>query len=203
VIQRLAIRDCCSVFFVPVKGIPGTLQGCGAAFATTHWSVVEACAEDDENAERALARLCQDYWPLLYTFARRRGNGSADAQNLAQGFFAYLLQSKAYTQTDHRKGKFRLFLLAFFKNALTPRRAAEPRHRRPLQHPHQRLRQQLLLLRQLRHRHLHRLQRLLLHLRPCRSRCTRVVTKYTACKRWISSGVGRPRVSSTSIATAR
>lgn len=81
-IQRLAIRDCCSVFFVPVKGIPGTLQGGGAAFATTHWSVVEACAEDDENAERALARLCQDYWPPLYTFARRRGNGSADAQDL-------------------------------------------------------------------------------------------------------------------------
>jgi RNA polymerase sigma factor (sigma-70 family) len=119
VTQRLAIRDCCSVFFVPVKGIPGTLQEGGAAFATTHWSVVEACAEDDENAERALARLCQDYWPPLYTFARRRGNGSADAQDLVQGFFAYLLQSKAYTQTDRRKGKFRSFLLASFKNYMT------------------------------------------------------------------------------------
>jgi RNA polymerase sigma factor (sigma-70 family) len=103
----------------PVKGIPGTLQGGGAAFATTHWSVVEACAEDDENAERALARLCQDYWPPLYTFARRRGNSSADAQDLVQGFFAYLLRSKAYTQTDRRKGKFRAFLLASFKNYMT------------------------------------------------------------------------------------
>jgi RNA polymerase sigma factor (sigma-70 family) len=99
-----------------VKGIPGTLQEGGAAFATTHWSVVEACAEDDENADGALARLCQDYWPPLYTFARRRGNSSADAQDLVQGFFAYLLQSKAYTQTDRRKGKFRAFLLASFKN---------------------------------------------------------------------------------------
>jgi len=101
-----------------VKGIPGTIQGGGAAFATTHWSVVEACA-DDENSDSALARLCQDYWPPLYTFARRRGNSSADAQDLVQGFFVYLLQSKAYAQTDRRKGKFRSFLLASFKNYMS------------------------------------------------------------------------------------
>ena len=112
--SRLLRRILCSV-----KGIPGTLQGGGAAFATTHWSVVEACADDDENADTALARLCQDYWPPLYTFARRRGNSSADAQDLVQGFFAYLLQSKAYAQTDRRKGKFRSFLLASFKNYMT------------------------------------------------------------------------------------
>jgi RNA polymerase sigma factor (sigma-70 family) len=101
-----------------VKGIPGTLQEGGAAFATTHWSVVEACT-DDEMADSALARLCQDYWPPLYTFARRRGNSSADAQDLVQGFFAYLLQSKAYAQTDRKRGKFRSFLLASFKNYMT------------------------------------------------------------------------------------
>lgn len=98
-----------------MKGIPGTLQGGGAAFATTHWSVVEACADED-TTDTAVARLCQDYWPPLYTFARRRGNSSADAQDLVQGFFAYLLQSKAYAQTDRKKGKFRSFLLASFKN---------------------------------------------------------------------------------------
>jgi RNA polymerase sigma factor (sigma-70 family) len=101
-----------------VKGIPGTLQEGGAAFATTRWSVVEACT-DDHNADIALARLCQDYWPPLYTFARRRGNSSADAQDLVQGFFAYLLQSKGYAQTDRRRGKFRSFLLASFKNYMT------------------------------------------------------------------------------------
>lgn len=101
-----------------VNGIPGTLQEGGATFATTHWSVVEACAGDD-NAGIALARLCQDYWPPLYTFARRRGNTSADAQDLVQGFFAYLLHSKVYAQTDRRKGKFRSFLLASFKNFMT------------------------------------------------------------------------------------
>jgi RNA polymerase sigma-70 factor (ECF subfamily) len=102
-----------------VKGIPGTLQEGGAAFATTHWSVVTACADDSEIANRALARLCRDYWPPLYTFARRRGYSPADAQDLVQGFFAYLLQSKAYAQTDRMKGKFRSFLLASFKNYVT------------------------------------------------------------------------------------
>jgi RNA polymerase sigma factor (sigma-70 family) len=102
-----------------VKGIPGTLQGGGAVFATTHWSVIEACADDEKEGDSALARLCQDYWPPLYTFARRRGNSSSDAQDLVQGFFAYLLKSKAYTQTNRRKGKFRSFLLASFKNYMT------------------------------------------------------------------------------------
>jgi RNA polymerase sigma-70 factor (ECF subfamily) len=99
-----------------VKGIPGTIQDGGAAFATTHWSVVDACGYESEIAGAALARLCRDYWPPLYTFARRRGYNPADAQDLVQGFFAYLLDSKGYAHTDRRKGKFRSFLLASFKN---------------------------------------------------------------------------------------
>jgi RNA polymerase sigma factor (sigma-70 family) len=99
-----------------VKGIPGTLQEGGAAFPTTHWSVVAACTSDDKAAEAALAQLCRDYWPPLYTFARRRGYSPGDAQDLVQGFFAHLLQSKAYAHTERRKGKFRSFLLAAFKN---------------------------------------------------------------------------------------
>jgi RNA polymerase sigma-70 factor (ECF subfamily) len=67
-------------------------------------------------ADAALARLCRDYWPPLYSFVRRRGYNPADAQDLVQGFFAYLLQSKAYAHTDRRKGKFRSFLLASLKH---------------------------------------------------------------------------------------
>jgi RNA polymerase sigma-70 factor (ECF subfamily) len=102
-----------------VKGIPGTIQDGGAAFATTHWSVVAACAGDNEVANEALARLCRDYWPPLYTFARRRGYSPADAQDIVQGFFAHLLQTEAYAQTDSTKGKFRSFLLASLKNYMS------------------------------------------------------------------------------------
>jgi RNA polymerase sigma-70 factor (ECF subfamily) len=80
---------------------------------------VAACAEDSEIANRALAQLCQDYWPPLYTFARRRGYSQADAQDMVQGFFAHLLQTKAYARTDATKGKFRSFLLASLKNYMS------------------------------------------------------------------------------------
>ena len=102
-----------------MKGIPGTIQDGGVAFATTHWSVVAACACENETADAALAQLCRDYWPPLYTFARRRGYSSADAQDITQAFFAYFLQSKAYARTDPMKGKFRSFLLASLKNYMS------------------------------------------------------------------------------------
>src|SRR5213079_1346748 len=103
-----------------MRGIPGTLQTGGAAFASTRWSVVAACNADGmldtTQTEAAVAQLCHDYWPPLYSFVRRRGYNPADAQDLVQGFFAYLLESKAYTRTDHRRGKFRSFLLASLKH---------------------------------------------------------------------------------------
>src|SRR5213595_610660 len=106
-----------------MKPTPGTLRDGGAAFGTTHWSVVGACRDDREMAtgasHAALTRLCRDYWPPLYSFVRRRGYSPADAQDLVQGFFAFLLESKAYAQTDRRKGKFRSFLLASLKHYLS------------------------------------------------------------------------------------
>ena len=101
-----------------VKGIPGTLQDSRAVFATTHWSVVAACthSSDSDTTDAALAQLCRDYWPPLYSFLRRRGYSPADAQDLVQGFFAHLLRSKAYARTNPHKGKFRSFLLASLKH---------------------------------------------------------------------------------------
>src|SRR5207247_10606687 len=103
-----------------MKATPGTLREGGAAFGTTHWSVVGACRDGDEMATgaspAALTRLCRDYWPPLYSFVRRRGYSPADAQDLVQGFFAYLLRSKAYAHTNRNKGKFRSFLLASLKH---------------------------------------------------------------------------------------
>ncbi len=101
-----------------MKGIPGTLREGGASFATTHWSVIAACTLDDGLADIALAQLCRDYWPPLYTFVRRRGYNPADAQDLVQGFFAHLLESRAYTKSDQARGKFRSFLLASLKHYL-------------------------------------------------------------------------------------
>ncbi len=103
-----------------MKAVPGTLQSGGASFATTRWSVVAACQpETDVNpatAEAAIAQLCHDYWPPLYSFVRRRGYSPADAQDLVQGFFTHLLRNRIYAQSNSAKGKFRTFLLAAMKN---------------------------------------------------------------------------------------
>jgi DNA-directed RNA polymerase specialized sigma24 family protein len=102
-----------------VKATPGTLQDGGASFATTHWSVVaQSVLTDVPEAADALARLCEMYWPPIYSFIRRRGYSPSDAQDLTQSFFAFFLRTKAYARTDQLKGKFRSFLLASVKNFL-------------------------------------------------------------------------------------
>jgi len=59
-----------------VKATPGTLQEGGAGFVTTHWSIVARSALTDvPEAENALAKLCEMYWPPVYSFIRRRGGG--------------------------------------------------------------------------------------------------------------------------------
>ncbi|MDQ6860598.1 MAG: sigma-70 family RNA polymerase sigma factor [Verrucomicrobiota bacterium] len=89
------------------------------SFGATQWSVISACNDKRETsdvAQAALAQLCRDYWPPLYSFVRRRGYNSADAQDLVQGFFAFFLKTRAYERTDRGKGKFRSFLLASMKH---------------------------------------------------------------------------------------
>ena len=74
------------------------------------------------------------YWPPLYAFARHRGNGPEDAQDLVQGFFQHLIESQALGTIDQAKGRFRSFLLASFQNfmAMERRRAgAEKRGAAP------------------------------------------------------------------------
>lgn len=103
-----------------MRAVPGTLTAGGAPFVSTRWSVVAACnadgTSDSAETETAVAQLCRDYWPPLYSFVRRRGFSPADAQDLVQGFFTHFLQDKIYTQTDSARGKFRSFLLASLKN---------------------------------------------------------------------------------------
>jgi len=70
------------------------------------------------ESERALANLCRTYWYPLYAFVRRQGHSSEDAEDLTQGFFAHLLEKKAFGVVEQEKGKFRSFLLASLKNFL-------------------------------------------------------------------------------------
>ncbi len=91
----------------------------GAAFRTTHWSVVlHAAATESPEAAEAMSRLCSVYWYPLYAYVRRKGYKPEEAQDLTQEFFARLL-AKHYLRTlDRQKGKFRSFLLAALEHFL-------------------------------------------------------------------------------------
>jgi RNA polymerase sigma-70 factor (ECF subfamily) len=95
------------------------LQEGGAAFQTTHWTVVlQARESESTQSAQALSIFCEGYWPPLYAFLRHRGHASPEAQDLVQGFFAYLLEHKTLSRADQEKGRLRTFLLASLQNFL-------------------------------------------------------------------------------------
>ncbi len=61
-------------------------------------------ADADESARKAVALFSESYWPPLYTFVRRRGYSSADAQDLVQGFFEHLLKQNTLSRADRKRG---------------------------------------------------------------------------------------------------
>jgi RNA polymerase sigma-70 factor (ECF subfamily) len=95
----------------------------GCRFATTRWSVVNAARDPAEPlAREALAALCAAYWYPLYAFIRREGHSAHEAADLAQGFFARLLENDGLVGVDRRKGRFRSFLIASCKHFLSNER---------------------------------------------------------------------------------
>jgi RNA polymerase sigma factor (sigma-70 family) len=88
-------------------------------FATTHWSVILAAAEEDSpRAAAALEQLCRTYWKPLYVYVRRRGYGTEDAQDLTQEFFFGFLRKHRFARADPLRGRFRSFLLSSINHFL-------------------------------------------------------------------------------------
>jgi len=100
-------------------------------FHTTHWSLVVAAAgSEGEATQAALGDLCQAYWYPVYAFIRRRGHSAEDAHDLAQEFFATLLEKGYLADADPERGRFRAFLLtavARFVSKARDRAAAQKR----------------------------------------------------------------------------
>src|SRR6476659_1429153 len=105
------------------EGMPPALSPTtrDSSFASTRWTVVQQAADSktaSQHALSALSELCQIYWRPVYVFLRRQGIPEHDAQDLTQGFFAELIDSRAYTRADPMKGRFRSFLLGTLKHFL-------------------------------------------------------------------------------------
>ena len=85
------------------------------SFPSTRWSVVFRAQSADPAAGAALAELCRVYWRPVYSFLRRQGNATHDAEDLTQGFFAMLLHQESFATVDEARGRLRSFLLVALK----------------------------------------------------------------------------------------
>ena len=66
-------------------------------------------------AQEALEKLCRMYWRPIYSFVRRQGVASPEAEDITQGFFAQLLERGSFDAVRKEKGRLRSFLLAALK----------------------------------------------------------------------------------------
>lgn len=80
--------------------------------------MLAAGRQKSPQADQALEELCRTYWYPLYAFVRRQGHTHEDAEDLAQAFFARLLEKNYLEGLSSRNGKFRAFLLASLKHFL-------------------------------------------------------------------------------------
>ena len=93
----------------------GAGEPAGAAFTTTHWSVVLEAQGESPAAQEALEKLCRTYWRPVYSFVRRQGAGTEDAEDLTQGFFASLLEHRNLNAVRKEQGRLRSYLLGALK----------------------------------------------------------------------------------------
>jgi DNA-directed RNA polymerase specialized sigma24 family protein len=115
---------------MPAALSPPTRDG---SFASTRWTIVRQAADSQtasQHASSALSELCQIYWRPVYVFLRRQGIAQHDAQDLTQGFFADLIESRTYARADPTKGRFRSFLLGTLKHFLAHAREHERAQKR-------------------------------------------------------------------------
>lgn len=86
------------------------------AFPVTRWSVVLALREggDMKRGQLALDELCRIYWRPVYSYARYQGLTPADAEDLTQSFFSFILEKDLFSAADSSLGKMRNYLLTAF-----------------------------------------------------------------------------------------
>jgi RNA polymerase sigma-70 factor (ECF subfamily) len=99
-------------------------------FRTTHWSLVLAAGVGSPSGQSALDTLCRRYWYPLYAYARRRGLGPEEAEDLTQDFFARLLGADGFAGVSPEKGRFRTFLLTSCQHFLANERDRAGRQKR-------------------------------------------------------------------------
>jgi RNA polymerase sigma-70 factor (ECF subfamily) len=101
-----------------LTGVGGSAHNGPIAFTTTHWSVVLQAQGQSPAAQEALEKLCRTYWRPVYSFVRREGVRTEEAEDLTQSFFALLLERRNFDAVRKEKGRLRSYLLTSLKHFL-------------------------------------------------------------------------------------
>jgi RNA polymerase sigma factor (sigma-70 family) len=89
----------------------------GGLFPQTHWSVILAAGVAGAfNREKALEEFCQSYRSPVCCYLRAKGYQPADAEDLTQEFFGWVLQKDALAGLTREGSKFRSYLLTVLRN---------------------------------------------------------------------------------------
>lgn len=99
-------------------------------FEKTSWSLIFLAGTDTTEARRALQSLCTCYLPPVLAFIRSKGYREEDARDLAQEFFATLLEKDWLKAADRTRGRFRSFLLTSLEHFLSNERARQHAQKR-------------------------------------------------------------------------
>lgn len=87
-----------------------------AAFPTTRWTLIRQAGVASPESRQALESLCQQYAGPVLGFVRYRVSSPEKAEDIAQGFFARLLEQGLLDRADSERGRFRTFLLHALRN---------------------------------------------------------------------------------------
>lgn len=83
---------------------------------TTRWTLIrQAGDESHPDARRALEDLCQQYLRPALAFLRQRIDSPEKAEDVAQSFFAKLLERDLFAKADPQRGRFRTFFFHALK----------------------------------------------------------------------------------------
>jgi RNA polymerase sigma factor (sigma-70 family) len=85
-------------------------------FPTTRWTLVLSSRESEAARRAALEALLPQYWKPVYFYLRRKGLSVENAEDVAQGFFAHLIERDLLPRVDPARGRFRSYLLTSLEN---------------------------------------------------------------------------------------
>ena len=100
-------------------------------FPKTTWGVVAQVGDTGDVRQAGLQTLCHRYWKAVYCYVRAAWRTTdADAKDLTQGFFLWLVQVDVLGRYSPEQGRFRHYLKGLLRNYVRSQRAAATRVKR-------------------------------------------------------------------------